>query len=125
MSKQAIAIVGLGRVGSVFLEELLNHTGKGLEIVAVVEKGATPGRELAEQRGIKNLSIDELVGLGSKIDILFDLTGAAVVRQELRDKMVASGNRHTIIATECVAQLVWALISDGSDLPSVHANKGY
>lgn len=125
MSKQAIAIVGLGRVGSVFLEELLRQTNKGIEIVAVVEKGDTTGRALAEKRGIRNLSIDGLVALGSGVDILFDLTGVAAVRQELRDKMVASGNHHTIIATESIALLIWALISSGGDLPSVHANKGY
>jgi predicted dinucleotide-utilizing enzyme len=125
MSKQAIAIVGLGRVGSVFLEELLRQTNKGIEIVAVVEKGDTTGRALAEKRGIRNLSIDGLVALGSGVDILFDLTGVAAVRQELRDKMMASGNRHTIIATEGIALLIWALISSGGDLPSVHANKGY
>ena len=125
MQKQSIAIVGLGRVGSVFLEELLRQTSKGIEIVAVVEKGATIGRALAEARGIRNLSMDQLVALGSGVDILFDLTGVAAVRQELRDKMMATGNRHTIIATENIAQLIWALISSGSDLPSVHANTGY
>jgi predicted dinucleotide-utilizing enzyme len=125
MSKQAIAIVGLGRVGSVFLEELLRQTSKGIEIVAVVEKGATIGRALAEARGIRNLSMDQLVALGSGVDILFDLTGVAAVRQELRDKMMATGNRHTIIATENIALLIWALISNGADLPNVHANTGY
>lgn len=125
MLHQSIAIVGLGRVGSVFLEELLGQPGKGINIVAVAEQGKTAGSALAETRGIPNLDIDQLVAKGSAIDILFDLTGVAVVRQELRDKFQASGNRHTVIASESVASLVWALISNGAELPNVHVKTGY
>lgn len=126
MLHQSIAIVGLGRVGSVFLEELLGQSGKGIDIVAVAEKGKTAGSALAETRGIQNLSIDQLVAKGNAIDILFDLTGVAAVRQELRDKLQTAGNRHTVIASESVANLVWALIAKGAaELPNVHAKTGY
>ena len=125
MKKQSIAIVGLGRVGSVFLEKLLGQAEKGIAIVAVAEKGVTAGTAIAKAHGIENLSIDQLIAKSGSVDILFDLTGLSAVRQELRDKMVASGNHHTIIATESVALLIWALISSGDDLPSVHANTGY
>lgn len=125
MLNQSIAIVGLGRVGSVFLKELLSQSGKGINIVAVAEKGDTSGTALAKARGVQNLSIDELVAKGKDIDILFDLTGVALVRQELRDKLQASGNRHTVIASESIANLVWALISNGAELPNVHAKTGY
>ncbi|MFM2408528.1 MAG: hypothetical protein RL358_1270 [Pseudomonadota bacterium] len=125
MQKQSIAIVGLGKVGSVFLEKLLNQSNKGVEIVAVAEKGATTGAALAKANGIENLSIDQLVAQGDKIDILFDLTGVVAVRQELREKMMASGNRHTVIATESVALLIWSLVSVGEDMPNVHVKTGY
>lgn len=125
MLHQSIAIVGLGRVGSVFLEELLNQSRKGIDIVAVAEKHKTAGSSLAEARGIQNLGIDQLVAKGKAIDILFDLTGVDAVRQELRDKLQASGNRHTVIASESVANLVWALIAKGTELPNVHAKTGY
>lgn len=125
MGKQSIAIVGLGRVGSAFLEELLSQSNDAVEIVAVVECADTDGRTLAESRGIRNLSIDELVGMGDGIDILFDLTDVSAVRQELREKLHASGNRHTIVATENIARMIWALISRGADLPRVHSRTGY
>lgn len=125
MEKQSIAIVGLGKVGSAFLEELLGQSNEGVEIVAVVENNNTAGLALAKARGIKNLSIDELVGMGEDLDILFDLTDVASVRQELRDKLRAAGNRHTIIATENIARMVWTLIAGGADLPGTHAGTGY
>lgn len=125
MQKQSVAIVGLGRVGSVFLEKLLTQVNKGIAIVAVAETGDTAGSVLAKAKSIENLSLDQIVGKGDNIDILFELTGSPAVRQELRDKFMASGNRHTVIATESVASLIWALISDGEALPNVHTKKGY
>lgn len=125
MQKQSIAIVGLGRVGSVFLEKLLGQSNKGVEIIAVAEKGQTAGTSLAKAHDIENLSIDQLVAKGGNIDILFDLTGLPAVRQELREKLMASGNRHTVIATESVASLIWVLISEGENLPNVHVKTGY
>jgi len=125
MEKQSIAIVGLDSVGSAFLEELLGQSNSGVEIVAVVESADTAGTALAEARGIRNVSIDELVAMGDGLDILFDLTDVAAVRQELREKLRASGNNHTIVATENIARMIWALISSGADLPSVHTRTGY
>jgi len=125
MEKPSIAIVGLDKMGSAFLAELLGQSNEGVEIVAVVEKNNTAGLALAKARGISNLSIDELIGIGDKLDILFDLTGVATVRQELRDKLLASGNHHTIIATENIARMVWTLIASGSELPRANTNAGY
>lgn len=122
---QSIAIVGLGRVGSVFLEGLLNHDADGLQVVAVSEQGDTPGKKLAQAQGIPVVDIDTLIAKGESIDILFDLTGAMSVRKELRDKMMSSNNRHTLIATEAVAQLIWSLIPHDASLPNVHTKVGY
>lgn len=113
MEKQSITIVGLGKVGSAFLEELLGQSNQRIEIVAVVKSGETTGRALDKARGIENLSIDELVGMGDELDMLFDLTDVTAVRQELREKLRASGNRHTVIATENIARMIWALIASG------------
>jgi predicted dinucleotide-utilizing enzyme len=113
MEKQSITIVGLGKVGSAFLEELLGQSNQRIEIVAVVKSGETTGRALAKARGIENLSIDKLIGIGDELDILFDLTDVTAVRQELREKLRASGNRHMVIATENIARMIWALIASG------------
>lgn len=125
MEKQSIAIVGLGKMGSAFLEELLGQPNQNVEIVAVVEKSNTAGLGLAKANGIKNLSVDELVAMGEDLDILFDLTGVAAVRKELRDKMHTTGNHHTIIAAENIARMIWTLIASSAELPRAHANPGY
>lgn len=125
MVTQTIAIVGLGRVGSIFLTEMLNHSDKGLKVVAVAEKGDTSGRALALAHGIPNLEIDALMARGESIDVLFDLTGVPAVRRELREKLMLLNNRHTIIATESIARLIWSLISNGETLPSPHEKTGY
>jgi predicted dinucleotide-utilizing enzyme len=117
MGKQSIAIVGLGDVGSAFLAELLEQSNNGVEIIAVVEHAETPGSELAKARGIRNLSIDQLVAMGDSLDILFDLTNEEVIRKDLREKLRLSGNRHTIVATENIARMILMLISSGMDLP--------
>ena len=125
MSQQTIAIVGLGKVGTVFLEGLLNHGHDGITVSAVAERSESPGTALAKSKGIPLLSIDALIAKGESIDILFDLTGAPAVRKELREKMMAANNRHTIIATETIAQLVWSLLASGESLPTVHKQTGY
>lgn len=125
MSKQAIAIVGLGRVGSVFLTELLKQESHDIVVVAVSEAGDTPGKALAESKGIPVLSVEQIVAKGDSIDILFDLTGVPEVRRQLRSLMVETKNLHTIIATETIARFVWALISSDQPLPAVHAKTGY
>ncbi len=125
MNKQSIAIVGLGRVGSIFLEELVSRPNKNIEVIAVAEKGDTPGKAVATSNNIPVLDIDALIAKGEAIDILFDLTGIAAVRKELREKMMAADNRHTIIATESIAQLIWSLIASDTALPTVHSKTGY
>ena len=125
MGKQSIAIVGLGGVGTAFLAELLGQSNNGVEIIAVVERADTPGRALAKAKGIRNVSIDELVAMGDGLDILFDLTHDAAVRTELREKLRVSGNRHTIVATENIARMILMLISSGVDLPKVNSSTGY
>jgi len=125
MSKQTIAIVGLGRVGTVFLEGLVSHGGGDIQIVGVAESSETKGKALAKSLNIPAFDIDALIAKGEGIDILFDLTGAPAVRKELREKMMAAGNKHTIIATETIARLVWSLLAHDVALPGVHAKSGY
>jgi predicted dinucleotide-utilizing enzyme len=125
MEKQSIAIVGLGMMGTAFLKELLGQSNERVEIVSVAEIKNTPGLALAKQHGIKNLSIDELIAIGGKLNILFDLTGNEAVRKEIRDKLRASGNYHTIVATDNIARMIWALIASGAELPSTHTSSGY
>lgn len=122
-----VGIVGLGRVGAVFFNKLLEKEGRGVRIVAVADHHEDfPAVREAGRRGIPVYKDGmELIALGEAIDILFDLTGSAGFRQKLREAMAAAGNRHTVIAPETVALLIWALVANGQNLPNVHVVKGY
>ena len=111
-----VAIAGLGRVGSVFLEALISTKSNSIKVVAVAE----PREDLEAVKKAKEIGAgyfkdarDMLEALGDEIDIVFDLTGNAVVRTDLHDILSRQGNRHTIIAPERVAYLIWALITGG------------
>lgn len=120
----SVAIVGLGRVGSRFLQALQGRASSGVQIVAVSELQATPGRAAAEAAGIPVLNLPELLARASEIDIMFDLSGQPSVRQSLRQGLARSGNSRTVIAPESVARLVWSMMAT-EELPQVHANLGY
>lgn len=121
---QKLAIVGLGRVGSGFLQTLLQSGRGGFEIVAVAELHPTPGLEAAKAAGIPALSLADLIARSPEVDIVFDLSGQAEVRQALRHGLADLGNGRTVIASESIAQLISTLLTDG-DLPPVHATTGY
>ena len=125
MEPQRIAIIGLGRIGSAFLSQMLQKRSQGIELVCAAEAAATPGRQQAAQAGIALKTLDEIVALGNKIDVVFELTGLPEVRRELRDKLVASKNAHTVIASESIVRVIWALISQDA-LPVIQGRKtGY
>ncbi len=112
-----VAIAGLGKVGSVFLDALLSSESDSIKVVAVAE----PREELESVKKAKEMGAgyfrdarNMLEALGDEIDILFDLTGNAIVRTELHEILSGQGNRHTIIAPERIAYLIWALITEGN-----------
>ncbi len=125
MEQQRIAIIGLGRIGSAFLSQMLQKRSQGIELVCAAEAADTPGRQLAAKSGIALKSLDDVVALGNRIDVIFDLTGIPEVRRELRDKLVAAKNAHTVIASETILRVIWALISQDA-LPVIQGRKtGY
>lgn len=125
MEAQRIAIIGLGRIGSAFLKQMLLKRSQGIQLICAAEAADTPGRQLAAQSGIALKSLDEIVALGKGVDVVFELTGLPEVRRELRDKLVESRNTHTVIASESIVRVIWALISDDA-LPVIEGRKtGY
>lgn len=122
---QNIAIVGLGRVGSVFMRGMVNKHGKGVNLVCVAEPSETPGRAQAIAADVPLASLEAMAAMGDKVDIIFDLTGNPEVRKQMRELMAQFGNRHTAIAPESVARLIWALIGTEA-LPEIAGrNTGY
>jgi predicted dinucleotide-utilizing enzyme len=124
MEKQNVAIIGLGRIGSAFLGAMLGKQ-RNINLACVAETGNTPAKAQAAAAGIRVASLDEILAMGTGIDIIFDLTGIPAVRKELREKLLATSNSHTVIASETIARLIWSLISD-ADLPVIEGRKtGY
>jgi pyrroline-5-carboxylate reductase len=125
VEQQRIAIIGLGRIGSAFLQQMLLRGSQGIQLVGAAEMTDTPGRQLAQKSGIALQSLDAIVAQGAQVDVIFELTGLPQVRRELRDKLVASKNTHTVIASESILRVIWALISDEA-LPVIAGRKtGY
>ena len=124
MSKQNIAIIGLGRIGSAFLEAILQKK-QSISLVCVAERTDTPAKTQAAAAGIRIATLDEIVALGDAVDIIFDLTGIPDVRKELREKLLVANNNHTVIASETIARLIWSLVND-KELPLIEGRKtGY
>jgi len=125
VEKQNIALIGLGRIGSAFLGEMLQKKGGGINLNYAAEQMDTPGKAQAIAAGIKVVTLDDIVALGDQIDVIFELTGLPSVRKELREKLTAANNRHTVIASETIVRVIWALISDHA-LPVIEGRKtGY
>ena len=75
---------------------------QNINLVCVVERIETPVKAQAAAAGIRIATLDEIIIMGDGIDIIFDLTGIPNVRQELREKPLASNNKHTVIASETI-----------------------
>lgn len=104
---------------------MLARRAQGIELVCVAESADTAGRQQAIEAGLVVKSLDQVVALGEGVDVIFDLTGLPQVRRELRDKLVASKNSHTVIASESIMRVIWALISPDA-LPAIQGHsKGY
>ncbi len=116
-----VALLGLGDVGEKFAEHFLEKIQEEhvkVEIVAVahhdLESPIALGFIQNKVPTFKN-SMD-VVTLGAKVDIIFDLTGDPDLRKKLRVALQESHNSHTVIAPEVVAHLLWNFFGEG-DLP--------
>lgn len=115
--KIRIALLGLGHVGQDFAEhflEIIQEGGKPVEIVAVAHRHLDSPVALGfSQSGVPVFeNALDVVGMGENVDVIFDLTGDADLRQKLRQGMMDSNNRHTVIAPEIFAQLLYMFFDD-------------
>lgn len=118
-NKIRVAILGLGKVGEVFAEHFLGkiqESGANVEIVAVATRDAQAPVALGFSHSGVTVLQDALdvANMGDKVDVVFDLTGNADLRKELRSRMQAANNHHTVIAPEVMAHLVWAFFDAGA-----------
>ena len=116
-----VALLGLGEVGEKFAEHFLEKIQEDhvkVEIVAVAHRDLESPVALGFIHSKVPVFKDamEVVSLGSKVDIIFDLTGDPDLRKKLRTALLESHNQHTVIAPEVVAHLLWSFFGEG-ELP--------
>ncbi|MDH5544555.1 MAG: homoserine dehydrogenase [Gammaproteobacteria bacterium] len=109
MTMQNIAIIGADN-SEIFLKEMLLLKERGINIVGVYSAKGTLLNKIAQEQGLKQLNVEEIVELGEKLDVIFDLSGDPQIRMELRKTLFSSDNKHTVIAPESVAQVMWAMM---------------
>ena len=127
--KIKVALLGLGEVGQEFAEhflEIIQEGKKDVEIVAVAHHDKESAVALGfQQSGVKFFeNAVDVVQMGEAVDIIFDLTGSSDTRQALRKGMMDSDNRHTVIAPEMMARLLW-MFFDGSTAMGGEKGGGY
>jgi homoserine dehydrogenase len=116
-----VALLGLGEVGEKFAEHFLEKIQEehiNVEIVAVAHRDLESPVALGFAHSKVPVFQDamDVVSLGDKVDIVFDLTGDPELRKRLRAALQESHNQHTVIAPEVVAHLLWNFFGEG-ELP--------
>ena len=124
-----VALLGLGRIGQQFTTSLSKHIDDGkkpIEIVAIAEKdsGSSAAKAFSDKGVPVYSDALEIVGMGEKVDIIFDLTGVPSVRQAMRDKLQDMENFHTVIVPEVFARLMWSFLEDG-EMVDAPVRSGY
>lgn len=121
-NKVNVALLGLGSVGEKFAENFLEKIQEdhiNVEIVAVstleTESPVAMGFAHSKVPVFKNAM--DVIGLGKKVDIIFDLTGDPALRKNLRTGLQESKNDHTVIAPEVMAHLLWNFFGEKAEMP--------
>lgn len=127
--KIKIALLGLGEVGQDFAEaflEMIQEAGKPIEIAAIAHRHLDSAVALGfQQSGVPAFEdATGIIEMGDKIDIIFDLTGDSDTRSALRKGLQDSNNRHTVIAPEMIAKLLWMFFDDNAGIQNI-ASGGY
>ena len=121
-NKVNVALLGLGSVGETFAENFLEKIQEqriNVEIVAV----ATRHTDSPVAMGFAHSKVPvfenalDVIDLGDKVDIIFDLTGNPDLRKSLRVRLQETKNTHTVIAPEVVAHLLWNFFGEKTDMP--------
>jgi predicted dehydrogenase len=106
-----VALVGLGSVGELFAENLLEQMQikkAPVEIVAVADRHTdSPVAMGFAQSNIPVFNdAQDVVDLGDKVDIIFNLTENPSVDVSMNLRLMKNKNRHTVIVPTIVAKLL-------------------
>jgi homoserine dehydrogenase len=111
-----VALVGLGEVGELFAETLLEQSqlkNAPVKIVAVADRHLDSPVALGFAQS--NIPVFEdamdVVDLGDKVDIIFNLTENPSVDVSMNLRLMKNKNRHTVIVPVVVARLLQGFFS--------------
>lgn len=116
-----VAIVGAGRTGTPIIKEFLTHPY--INIVSIIDLNPeAEGMKIGKEKGIHTATnVQELVNLGEKVDLVFNVAGDPNVRRQLVEVYQKSSNKHTLITHETIARLIVTLVLKLDKLvPSFH-----
>jgi len=103
--KISVALVGGGETGTPLLRHLLDTDFVEVTGIADLDQSA-PGVRIAGEHGITTTTdFMDLVREHAKLDIVIDVSGAEHVRARLREHLMQTGNRHTVIMNEVIVRL--------------------
>ena len=112
-----VALVGLGETGELFAEMLLEQTqvkNAPVKIVAVADRHLDSPVALGFAQS--NIPVFEdaldLVDLGDKVDIIFNLTANPSVDVSMNLRLMKNKNRHTVIVPVMVAKLLQVFLAE-------------
>ena len=119
-----VAVLGMDEAGEIFTMNLLEKIQvdhRPVNIAAVAHRDLESPIMLGfQQNGVPCFTdIKDLADMGTEIDIIFNMTGDELLTQKLRLELLERKNRHTLIASEMVARLLWAFFDEDSELPEV------
>lgn len=123
-----VAVIGMGEAGEIFTMHLLEKIQidhRPVDIVAAVHNDLNSPIMLGfQQNDVPCFTdISSLADMGDEVDIIFNMTGDVMVAQKLRLELLERKNRHTIIASDLVARLLWAFFDEDTELPEVEESK--
>jgi predicted dinucleotide-utilizing enzyme len=123
MKEINVVLVGLGRVGSKFLQELQKVGQDKIHILAVCEANRqNPFVAELEAQGVPCFSGYEgaVHKLGEKIDIIIDTSNRPEVKQGIRSLLQETDNKHTVVVPMVVSYMMWYLLPNVEEIPQAH-----
>jgi len=116
-----VALFGAGRTGTPLLKELMKY--KYVKVVGVADrKEKASGMTLAKKKKIYTTTDPmKLVKKCKGVDILIDVTGDERLKKSVKDFLMKSRNKKTIIMHDLIARLFISVSTRKSKLiPSFH-----
>ena len=128
MRQISVVLVGLGRMGTRFLDKFSEVGSDKIKILAVCELDENnPKVAEAKERQIAYFSsyAEAIDTFGEDIDIILDTTNVPKVKQTIRKALADQNNQHTVLVPMVVDYLMWYLLPGDEPFPQDHVSIGY